>query len=139
MYRNPCDGHVGLTVHVGGQHIGIIHSVELIARKDEHVPDVGVLEGADVLPHSVGGTLVPPGIVQGLLGGQNLHKATAKRVECVGASDVAMQAHRVELRENVDALHAAVDAVRERHIDDSIFASKRYGRLRAIAGEWIKP
>ena len=50
-----------------------------------------------------------------------------------------MQADRVELREHVDAVQPAVDAVRERNVDQPILAGQRHGRLRAILGQRIEP
>ena len=96
----------------------------------------GCEQVAQVLAHGVGGALVPVvpvvGLVDRLLGGQDLDEAAAEVVEAVRAADVAVQAHRLELREHVDLVDAAVDAVRERNVDQPILAGQRHGRLRAI-------
>ena len=50
-----------------------------------------------------------------------------------------MQADRVELRQHVDPVQAAVDAVRERDVDQPILARQGDGRLGAILGQRIQP
>ena len=118
------------------EHVAEVHAVELIAREDQHVLDAGLREVAQVLAHGVGRALVPVALVvvfvHRLLGGEDFDEAAAEVVEAVGAADVAVQAHRLKLREHVDPVHAAVDAVRQRNVDQPILAGQRHGRLRAI-------
>jgi hypothetical protein len=123
---------------VRGQHVGKVHPVELVAREDQHVVDIGLLQGAEVLPHGVGRALIPIRAVVGLLGGQNLDEPAGEHVEVVGPANMPVQAHRVELREHVDAIQAAVDAVRKRNIDQSILARQGHRRLGAKFGERIQ-
>ena len=136
---DPGDRHVGLPRHVGGEHVGVIHPVELITGEDQDVADVRLLEIADVLPDGVGGALVPAGVVERLLGGEDLDEAAAEGVEGVGPADVAVEADGVELRQDIDPLHPAVDAVGEGDVDDPVLPRQRHGGLRAVAGEGIEP
>ena len=99
----------------------------------------GRLQVADVLPHGVGGALIPVGTVERLLGGEDFDEAAVERIERVGAADVPMQADGVELRQHVDPVHAAIDAIRDRHVDQPILAGQRHRRLGAKFGERIKP
>ena len=55
-----------------------VHPVELIAGEDEHVVVLGLIDVAQVLPHGVGGALVPVLGVERLLRGQNLDEAGAE-------------------------------------------------------------
>ena len=122
-----------------GEHIGVVHAVELVAGEDQHVIGFRFLHVAQVLPHGIGGALIPIRAFVGLLGGENFDEAPAEAVEHIRAADVAVQTHGVELREHVHAVHAAVDAVRERDIDQPIFPRQRHGRLRAKFRQRIKP
>ena len=137
--RHGGDRHVGLRLAVAGHHFGKIHAVELIAREDQHVVDFGLLQVAQVLPDGVGGSLIPVGVFQRLLGGQDFDESFAELIEGVGAANVAMQAGRIELGQHVDPVHAAVDAVRQRNIDQAVFAGERHGWLGANLGERIEP
>ena len=74
-----------------------------------------------------------------LLGGQDFDEAAAEIVEAVRAADVAVQAHRLELREHVDLVDLAVDAVRERDVDQPILAGQRHGRLGAVGRQRQQP
>ena len=122
-----------------GDHVLEVHPVELIAGEDQHVLDARLLDVAEVLPHGVGRALIPVGVVERLLGGQDLDEAAVERVEGVRAADVAVQADRVELRQHVAAVQAAVDAVRQGDVDQPILARHRHGRLGAVLGQRIKP
>ena len=115
-----------------------VHAVELIAGQDQHVAARVLLDVADVLAHGVGGALVPVGGLVGLLGGQDLDEAPAERVELVGVGDVPVQADAEKLRQHVDAVEAAVDAVADGDVDEPILAGDGHGRLAAQHGEGIQ-
>ena len=71
------------------QHLAEIHAIELVAREDQHVVDARLLDVPQVLPHGVGGALVPVGVVQRLLGGQDFDEAAARmrrRYRCGGCA-----------------------------------------------------
>ena len=138
--RHGGDRHVGPRLLVRLEHVGEVHAVELVAGEDQHVVDARLREVAQVLAHGVGGALVPVGaLAVGLLGGQDLDEAAAEVVEAVRAADVPVQADRDELREHVDAVQPAVDAVGDRDVDQPVLAGQRHGRLGAILGERIQP
>jgi len=60
-------------------------------------------------------------------------------VEAVRLPNVPMQTHRKKLREHVDPIEAAVDAVGKRDVDQPVLASKRHRRLGAKSGERLQP
>ena len=133
------DRHVGLRLLMRLDHVAIVHAVQLIAGQDQDVVDAGLIEVLEVLPHGVGGSLVPvrPRLHR-LLSRQQLDKAAVERVEAVRLPNVPMQADRHELRQHIDAIHAAVDAVRQRNVDQPILRRQRHGRLRAVLGQGIQ-
>ena len=53
--------------------------------------------------------------------------------------DVPVEAHRLVLREHQDPAHAAVEAVREREVDDPVDAAERHGRLGPVARQRLQP
>ena len=137
--RHGRDGHVGPGLLVRGDHLAEVHPIELVAGEDQHVVDVGLLEVAEVLPHGVGRALVPVGVVDRLLGGQDLDESAVEGVEVVAAADVPVQADRVELGQHVDPVQPAVDAVRQGDVDQPVLAGHRHGRLGADLGQRIEP
>ena len=139
VHRDPRDRDIGVAGHVRGEHVGVVHPVELVAREDQHVPNVGLLDVAEVLPNRVGRALVPAGVVGRLLGREDFHESAVERIKRVRPADVAVEAHGVELRKHVNALHAAVDAIGERHVDDAVLARQRDCRFGAVAGQRKEP
>ena len=62
-----------------------------------------------------------------------------EHVELVGVGDVPVQADGQELRQDVDAVEAAVDAVADRDVDEAVLAGDRDGRLGPELGEGEQP
>ncbi len=115
-----------------------VHAVDLIAGQNQHLGAAVLMHIADLLTHGVGGALVPVGRLVGLLGGQHLDETLAERIELVGVGDVAVQADAEELRQHIDAVEAAVDAVADGDVDEAILAGNGHGRLAAQHGQGIK-
>ena len=139
MHRHGGDRHVGRRLDVRDDHVLEVHPVQLVAGEDQHVLDARLLDVAEVLPHGVGRALVPGGVVERLLGGQHLDETAVERVEGVRRADVAVQADRVELRQHVAAVQAAVDAVRQGDVDQTIFSGHRNRGLGTVLGQRIQP
>jgi hypothetical protein len=68
-------------------------------------------------------------VLHRLLRSQNFDESAPEWIELVGVGDVAVQAHRVELGEDEDAVQTGMDAVGNRNIDKAVFACDRHGRL----------
>ena len=68
------------------EHLAEVHAVELIAAEDDVVLVRVLEEIAEVLPHGVGGALVPARVRGRLLRGEDLDEAAGEIVELVGAS-----------------------------------------------------
>ena len=82
-----------------------VHAVELVAGEDQHVLDARLLDVAEVLPHGVGGALVPVVPLSSVCWAARIStKPPLNAIEAVGLADVPVQADRVELREHVDAV-----------------------------------
>ena len=140
MHRLGGDRDVGAALAMGLEHGGIVHAVELVAGENHDLLDVRLGQIAKVLAYRVGRALIPIGPpCHSLLGGENLDEAPAEIVEAIRAADVAVQTHRKKLREHVDASQAAVDAIRERDIDQSIFSGERHCRFGTVFGQRHQP
>jgi len=137
--RHAGDGHIGPGPAVAGHHLGEIHAIELIARENQDVVDLGLFQVPEVLPDGVGRSLIPVGVFQRLLGGQDFDESLAELIEGVSAADVAVQAGRIELGQHVNPVDAAVDAIRQRNVDQPVFARERDGWLGAIFSKRIEP
>src|SRR5204862_8086170 len=101
-----------------------IHPVKLVAAQNQIKLERSLKEVTHVLPHGIGGALVPLRTFGRLLGRQNIDEAAGKIVELVARLNVAMQRHGVELREQIDRAQPGVQAVTVRDIDQPIFSAK---------------
>ena len=52
---------------------------------------------------------------------------------------MAVQRRGIELRQNVDAAEAGVDAVRDRDVHEPVFARERHGGLGAVLRQRKQP
>ncbi len=96
-------------------------------------------EDVQVLAHRIGRALEPGLHGRRLLGGEDLNVAPGERVETVGPPDVAVERHRVELGQHVHPLHARVDGVGDRDVDQSVLAGDRDRRFAAAHRQGRQP
>src|SRR5262249_31698406 len=94
---------------------------------------------ADVLANRVGGALEPIGPLISLLRGQDFDEAAAEGIEFVAIGDVPVQADAQKLRQDINAINAAVDAIADRDIDEAVLAGQGHRRLAAELGQRIEP
>ncbi len=124
---------------MGAHQVAEVHAVQLIAGQDQNVVAGIFLDVTDLLAHGVGGALVPVGLLIGLLSGQDLDEAAAERVELVRVGQVPVQANAQELGQHVNAVEAAVDAITNRDVDETIFAGDGHGRFAPQFGQRKEP
>ena len=138
--RQGGDGQIGAGCEVVRHEDFEIHLVKLVAAKDEEIIPRALEEVGQILADGIGGALVPAGTGRRLLGGENFHEAArAEDVEFVGRADVLVKRYAVELREQVDAADAGVEAIADRDVDEAVFAAQRDGWLRAVLGQREEP
>ena len=138
-HRDGGDGHVGPEAAVRLDELAEVHAVQLVAGQDEHLVRVLALDVRQVLAHRVGRALVPVGALVRLLRGQHLDEPLAEHVELVRVGDVPVQADAEELREHVDVVHLAVDAVGDGQVDEPVLAGDGDRRLGPRLGEREQP
>jgi hypothetical protein len=117
------DGEVCVFHQVVLQHLLDVHLVDVVAAEDDD--DLGVFVAHDVkaLPDRVGAAAKPVE-PRALLGGDRLDVVVEDRREPPGARDVLFERGALVLREDLDLREAAVDEVREDHVDDAIAAAE---------------
>ena len=108
-----------------------IHAIKLVAAQDQNLASAILLNVANVLANGIGGALIPVGGFVGLLGRQDLHETSVEIVKLIGVGDVPVQADAQKLREHVDAVEAAVEAVADGDVDETVLAGHGHGRLAA--------
>jgi hypothetical protein len=108
----------------------------MIPGQDQDVLAGKLSKDVEILADGVGGAL-EPGLNCGcLLRREDLHVSAGERIEPVGATDVTVEGHRIELRQDIHPFHAGVDGVRYRDIDEPVLPCNRHRGLAAAKGEW---
>src|SRR5580765_1587875 len=117
----------------------VVHTVEMIAGKDQQRIDMPIAQVRQHLPHGVRCSLKPIGVVLGLFSGEHLDKASRETRKSIRPRNVPIERGRVELRQNKDLRDLRVDAIRHRHVDETICSPKRHRRFRTLARQREKP
>src|SRR5579884_3694551 len=138
-HRDGRDGEVGAGLHVLVHDAAEIHPIKLVAAQDEQIFEIMVQDVNQIFAHGIGGTLIPRRIGKRLFGGKYLDEPAAEMVELVRLRDVAMQGSGVELRQQINAAQAGIDAVGDRDVHKAIFAGERHSGFGAFLGEREKP
>lgn len=122
-----------------GQHLGEVHAVQLVARENQHGLDTVLLDVHEVLADGIGGALIPVGSFEGLLDGNNFDESAVETIKLVRLPNVPMQADRVELRQQVNAVDAAIQSIGDRNIDQAVFPGQRNRGFRTVLGQRKQP
>ena len=120
-HRQRAHRQVGVGLDVAVDQLGVVHLVDVVAGQDHDVLRAFLLDRVDVLIDGIGRALIPV-LVNALLGGNNLDELAqfAAEIRLPAEMDVPVEAHRLVLREDQVPAYPAVEAVRERKIDDPI-------------------
>ena len=87
------------------------------------------------LAHRIRGSLKPLRAFRCLFSGENLNEAIRKVGEAIGLSDVPVERGRVVLRQHKHAQHIGVDAIGNRHVDQTVFPAQRNSRFGSLLRE----
>ena len=108
----------------------------MVAREDEHIIGVKLLDKGQVLIDGVGRAAVPLARFAGVVGGQHIHAAVAYvQIPRRARADIGVELQGLILRQHAHGVDAAVGAVGKRKIDDAILAAKGHGGLGHMAGQ----
>ena len=117
------DGAVCVLLFVIAQHVRIVHAVDVVAREDDDVFGVILVDERHVLIDGVCRALVPVGFFLTLVGRQDLDAAVgAVEIPRQTVADVVVQHQRLILCQHADRVNAGIDAVGKRKVDDAILA-----------------
>ena len=134
------DRHVRLLGDVVGEHVPVVHLVDVVAGQDQDVLRVVALEDVHVLVDGIRGALIPGVLPHALRGRQQVDELLQAPVEeAPAALQVPDQAVGLVLRGHADSADARVHAVGQREVDDAELAPERHGRLGAPVGELHQP
>ena len=133
------DGRVRAGLLVLLQHLVVVHLVDMVARKDQHIFGVVLVDKCDILVDRVRRTLVPLGGLALLVRRQDVH-AAAQAVEVPGLArtDIGVEHMRLVLREHAHRINARIGAVGQREVDNAVLAPKRYRGLGDVLRQHIQ-
>ena len=120
---------------MGVEHAAVVHPVEMIAREDQVIVRVVPAEVPCRLPHRVCRSLKPVRAVGRLFRRDDIDEAVRKRIHAIGLRHVMIQRRRVELRQHENAPQLGMEAVADRHVDETVLSADWHRRLRALLGE----
>jgi hypothetical protein len=134
------DRDICIALDMAGKHLGIIHFIDMVAGQNYHVPRIFFLDGIDVLIDGIGSALVPAA-VDALLRRYDVDEVIQVTAEIPPPTkiNVAIQAHRFELRQQQHAHQAAVQAIGQGEIDDPVGTAKGYGRFGTVSSQRFEP
>ena len=133
---NDRDREIRARLHVPSDELPIVHAIEVVAREDEQVLVLPLLEMRKALADRVRRPLEPVAIAGCLLRRQNLDEPVRETAEPVRSDDMSVERGGVELRENEDTNDVGIDAVADGDVDESVLPAKRNGGLGAEFREW---
>jgi len=137
---NGSDSHVGFGVDMGIEHFRVVHLIELITAQDKDILAIVLIKVAKVFTNGISGTFIPFGTtLHSLLRSQEFDEPTIEVIETIGLSDMLVERYTKELRDNINAIDSAVQAIADWNIDQPILASERDSGLGANFSKRKKP
>ncbi len=126
---------------MAGQHLGIVHFVDMVPRQDQDVFRVVLLQKVQILIDGVGGALVPAALLVLLnIGGEHMDPAVGHvQVPGQAGAYVCVQLLGFVLGQYAHGVNARVDAVGKGEVDDAVFAPKGDGRFGHLTGQGLQP
>ena len=124
---------------MAGQHVGVVHLVDMVAGEDDHILRVVHINEAQVLVNGVGGALVPGAALGALVGRQDVDAAGgAVQVPGLAAADIAVQLQGAVLGQHAHGVDTGVGAVGKREVDDAVLTAEGDGGLCHVSGKDIE-
>ena len=130
------DGAGSVLLFVEGEHVGVIHLVDVVAGQDHDVLGVVFVDEVDVLVDSICGAFVPVRALDLLIRGQDVDSAVrAVEVPGLAVADVVIQLKGLVLGQDADRIDAGVYAVRQREVDDPVLSAEGDRRFGDLVGQ----
>src|SRR5579864_990092 len=119
-------------------HLAVIHLVDMIAGKNEHMLGLLGADGINILVNRVGRALIPL-VAHPLHRRQHFHELAYLAAQDIPAfADVPVEGESLVLGKNVDAAQVGVQAIGKGDVDDAVDAAEGDRGLGAITSERIE-
>ena len=100
------DGDIRARFNVGVEHLVVIHFVDVVARENQHIIRIVLLDEADVLKNGVGRSAVPFAALGRHVRRKDEHTAIGEvEIPRLARADIAVQFKRLILRQNADSVN----------------------------------
>ena len=117
---------------------GVIHLVDMVATQNQQVFRLAFFDRINVLVDSISRSLVPV-LVKALLRGQDVDEFVELATqESPAEIHMSVKTDGLVLRQNQDLSQSAVDAIRQRKIDDTIGTAEWYRRFGPVSRQWFQ-
>ncbi len=132
-------GQIGLIVFVEIDQRVVVHLIDVIAGQDHDILGPLLFQGIDILIDGVGRALIPM-LVDALLRRDDIDEFAQFAAKEMPPADIDMpiEAHGFVLRQHQHLPQPAVEAVRQRKVDDAISSPERHSRLGSIARQRLQ-
>ena len=121
------------------KHFGVIHLVDMVTRKDEHVLRVVAVDEFHILINRVCCALIPVGTLLSLIGRQDLDTAPcAVQIPRQTVTDILVEHERLILRQNANRINSGIDAVGKREIDDAVLTAEGNCGFGCLGGQCVQ-
>jgi hypothetical protein len=121
-----------------GDHLSIVHFINVIPREDQDQVGPFHLQGVNVLKNGIGCPLIPV-LINPLLGGNGLDEFPQRGGKDIPSQlDVTVEGGRFILGEGKDTADARIEAVGEGKVNDPINSTERNSRFGSITSERIE-
>ena len=117
-------------------HLRIVHLINMVTGKDQHIVRLIALNKGDVLIDGIRRSLIPLRFFALCVRRQNLHTAMGTvQPPRLAVADILIQFQRLILGQNTHSIDLGVDTVGKRKIDDSVLSAEGNCRFRRILSQ----
>ena len=112
------------------KHPRVIHRVDVVARKDQHIVGINDVDEVNVLIDGVRRTLIPVGALLARIRRQDEDTTVfLVKIPRTSRAEIIVKLQRTVLREDADLVDAGIGAVAQGKINDAVLTAKRHGGL----------
>lgn len=125
------DDQIGIHFFSHAKEARIVHVIEMIACENQKIVKRRLLKILKVLPDGIGRPIVPHLLHKRLFRADEVDLGIARMVNGIRLHDMLVEKLRKILRDDVNVINPAIEGVRQRDIDEAVFASEAHGGFAA--------
>ena len=138
-YTKYTNGNISLASLMCCQHLCIIHGIDMVTRKNQHIIWIYSINKVEILINCICCALVPVSPLIASIWWQNKYTARLLvKVPCVTGAKISMKLQRTILSQYTNCSNTGISAIRKREIDNTILSTKWNCWLSNILGEGTK-